>query len=63
MVTAVNGWNETYVEALYIDLGEGISKDGDDWLEWKWNIADPENWVDIDCYEFVESDNEIITMF
>jgi len=35
MVTAVNGWNETYVEALYIDLGEGISKDGDDWLEWK----------------------------
>ena len=63
MVTYVEGWNKTYEETLYIDLGEGIFKDGDDWQTWKCNITDPSNWVDIDCYEFNESDNEIINMF
>ena len=24
MVTSVNGWNETYVDTLYLELGEAI---------------------------------------
>ena len=62
MVTSVNGWNETYVDTLYLDLGEAIVND-DPVCEYYLNITDTYIY-DVDyCFEFEESDNQIVTMF